>query len=51
MHPSEKRMSTERCAELMTVAIANELYEAWISQNPHLMFAYCAQYIPTTFRW
>ena len=46
MEPTERRVSTERCAELMAVAMANKLGEVWISNHPTLLFAYLAQYTP-----
>jgi dehydrogenase/reductase SDR family protein 7 len=46
MNPSEKRMSTPRCAELCALAIANRLDEAWIALNPVLLFTYAYQYLP-----
>ncbi|KAL1440770.1 hypothetical protein MTO96_009306 [Rhipicephalus appendiculatus] len=36
----------ERCAELMSVAIANKLNTAWICENPVLILFYWNQYIP-----
>jgi dehydrogenase/reductase SDR family protein 7 len=42
-----KKMSTERCASLMAVAIANRLSEVWISKHPVLLFVYLTQYMPT----
>ncbi|CAG5131726.1 unnamed protein product [Candidula unifasciata] len=41
-----KLMPTDRCAYLSAVAIANKLYEAWISENPSLVFMYLFQYFP-----
>ena len=49
--PSEKRMATGRCAELMAIAIANRLPETWISQHPPLLFTYATQYAPGLSRW
>lgn len=51
MMPTENRMSTQRCAELMAVAMANKMYEVWISPNPPLLFVYLSQYSPTLARW
>jgi len=42
-----ERMSTARCAELMVIAIANQLSEVWIGHNPVLLFAYCMQLLPS----
>ncbi|WAR18269.1 DHRS7-like protein [Mya arenaria] len=47
MKEGEKRMSTERCARLCAVAIANRLDEVWISQHPILLGVYLSQYMPT----
>ena len=44
---SGKRMSTERCAKLMAVAMANQLFEVWISPNPELFYCYMFQYLPS----
>lgn len=43
---TEKRMKTERCAQLMTVAMANKLGEAWMTPQPVLLFTYISQYCP-----
>ncbi|KAH3852169.1 dehydrogenase/reductase SDR family member 7-like [Dreissena polymorpha] len=40
------RMTAARCAQLMVVATANELHEAWISPNPELFYCYLFQYMP-----
>lgn len=47
----KKRMPTQRCAQLMAIAIANRLGEVWISTQPSLAFAYLAQYMPTITRY
>lgn len=47
----EHRMSTERCAYLSAVAIANQLDEAWISLNPELSYVYLNQYFPAAIKW
>ncbi|XP_067141928.1 dehydrogenase/reductase SDR family member 7 [Centruroides vittatus] len=47
---NEKRMPTSRCAQLISVAIANRVDEAWISLQPILFVFYLAQYTPTFFR-
>ncbi|XP_078357859.1 dehydrogenase/reductase SDR family member 7-like isoform X1 [Oculina patagonica] len=44
-------MSTERCAQLMAVGMANNLDEVWISENPMLLMTYINQYFPNFFRW
>ncbi|GFO13183.1 dehydrogenase/reductase sdr family member [Plakobranchus ocellatus] len=46
-----KRMSTERCAYLSCVAIANRMFESWISENPALLLMYFYQWFPTQFKW
>ncbi|XP_022240652.1 dehydrogenase/reductase SDR family member 7-like isoform X2 [Limulus polyphemus] len=47
---TDKRMSTSRCAQLMAVALANNLDEVWISLQPSLSICYLSQYMPTVFR-
>ncbi|XP_041354632.1 dehydrogenase/reductase SDR family member 7-like [Gigantopelta aegis] len=47
MNPNEKRMATDRCAYLTTVAMANSLDEVWISLQPVLLSFYVIQYFPT----
>lgn len=47
MDKSGKRMTAERCAHLMAVAMANQLFEVWISPNPELLFCYLFQYLPS----
>ena len=42
-----KKMTTERCATLITAAIAHKLDQVWISKHPILLFAYVAQYTPS----
>ena len=44
-------MTTERCATLMAVGMANNLDEVWISENPVLLMVYLDQYFPNFFRW
>lgn len=44
-------MSTERCAKLMVVGMANNLDEVWISENPPLLMLYINQYLPNLYRW
>lgn len=46
MQPTDKRMTTQRCAQLSVVAIANRLDEVWIALNPVLLFTYIYQYCP-----
>ncbi|XP_066582063.1 dehydrogenase/reductase SDR family member 7 [Prorops nasuta] len=43
---SKLKMSAERCAHLMGVAIANKLMEAWISKSLPLFLLYLSQYYP-----
>ncbi|XP_075541559.1 dehydrogenase/reductase SDR family member 7-like isoform X2 [Dermacentor variabilis] len=43
-------MLPERCAELMSVAIANKLQTVWICENPVLVLFYCNQYLPSIFQ-
>ncbi|KAK3441259.1 hypothetical protein EUGRSUZ_B01463 [Eucalyptus grandis] len=44
---SEKRVSSERCAELTITAASHGLKEAWISYQPVLAVMYLVQYMPT----
>ncbi|CAG0888549.1 unnamed protein product, partial [Darwinula stevensoni] len=44
------RMTSERCADLIMVAIVNHIDEAWISQQPVLTICYLAQYFPSFMR-
>ncbi|XP_052007069.1 dehydrogenase/reductase SDR family member 7-like [Xyrauchen texanus] len=41
------KMSTERCAHLILVGLANHVKEMWIAQQPFLLFCYMWQYTPT----
>ncbi|CAN6895538.1 unnamed protein product [Brassica oleracea] len=41
----EKRVSSERCAELTIIAASHNLKEAWISYQPVLLVMYLVQYI------
>jgi len=47
---TDKRMSSERCAHLCAVAIANKLDEAWIALKPVLLIYYASQYLPSITR-
>ena len=47
MRPTDKRMTSERCAFLSFVAIAHKLEEAWICFFPVLPLMYISQYLPT----
>ncbi|KAI8784628.1 dehydrogenase/reductase SDR family member 7 [Biomphalaria glabrata] len=44
-------MSTERCAYLSCVAIANRMYEVWITQNPILIVTYIYMFLPDLGKW
>ncbi|KAH6757531.1 Rossmann-fold superfamily protein [Perilla frutescens var. hirtella] len=48
---SEKRVSSERCAELTIIAASHSLKEAWISYQPVLAVMYLVQYVPTVGYW
>lgn len=48
---SDEKMTTERCAKLMAVGMANNLDEVWISENPALLMVYLNQYLPNFSRW
>ncbi|KAJ3671524.1 hypothetical protein LUZ60_007603 [Juncus effusus] len=47
----EKRVSVERCAELIIIAATHGLNEAWISYHPVLFVMYLVQYMPTIGYW
>lgn len=47
----EKRVSSERCAELTIVAASHGLKEVWISNQPVLAVMYLVQYMPTIGYW
>ncbi|XP_071922008.1 uncharacterized protein [Coffea arabica] len=49
--PAERRVSSERCAELTTIAASHGLKEAWISYQPVLAVMYLVQYVPTIGFW
>ncbi|ELU14700.1 hypothetical protein CAPTEDRAFT_176950 [Capitella teleta] len=51
MGSTEHRLSTQRCAELMAVSLANKLEEVWVSLQPVLAMVYLNQYAPDTSRW
>ena len=51
MGAADKRLTTERCAQLCSIAIANKLSEAWVCLQPVLLFVYLAQYCPSTYIW
>uniref|UniRef100_A0A6P8I768 Dehydrogenase/reductase SDR family member 7-like n=1 Tax=Actinia tenebrosa TaxID=6105 RepID=A0A6P8I768_ACTTE len=46
-----KPMSAERCSYLMTVAMVNNVKEAWICNSPNLKQFYLAQYMPSLYEW
>ncbi|XP_022144542.1 dehydrogenase/reductase SDR family member 7 [Momordica charantia] len=48
---SEKRLSSERCAELTIIAASHNLKEVWISYQPVLAVMYLVQYMPTIGYW
>lgn len=50
-HVADKRLQTDRCAYLITVATVNKLSQVWISQNPVLLCHYAYQYAPTLCRY
>ncbi|XP_063803828.1 dehydrogenase/reductase SDR family member 7 [Pseudophryne corroboree] len=45
------KMPTERCARLILVTAANNLYESWIADQPYLIIYYLWQYAPTWAWW
>jgi dehydrogenase/reductase SDR family protein 7 len=44
-------MTSQRCAYIMCVAMANDLKEVWASIQPELLYTYMAQYMPSFFLW
>ncbi|CAI9090841.1 OLC1v1025702C1 [Oldenlandia corymbosa var. corymbosa] len=48
---AERRVSSERCAELTIVAASHGLKEAWISYQPVLAVMYLGQYMPSVGLW
>lgn len=48
--PTDKKMKTSRCSELIVVAIANKLDECWICLPPLLATFYLSQYTPSFFK-
>ncbi|XP_024439740.1 uncharacterized protein LOC18104221 isoform X2 [Populus trichocarpa] len=47
----ERRVSSERCAELTIIAATHGLKEVWISDQPVLAVLYLVQYMPTVGYW
>ncbi|XP_042302008.1 dehydrogenase/reductase SDR family member 7 [Sceloporus undulatus] len=45
------KMPTDRCVRLTLVSMANDIKEAWISDNPYLAVCYLWQYAPTWAWW
>ena len=50
MKGDEKRITSARCVYLMSVAMANDLDEVWLSGHPELFYLYLFQYFPTITR-
>ncbi|RDD40065.1 Dehydrogenase/reductase SDR family member 7 [Trichoplax sp. H2] len=48
---NSKKMPTDRFAHLMSVAIANEIDEVWISNHLPLLMTYLMQYTPSVGKW
>ncbi|UYV78246.1 DHRS7, partial [Cordylochernes scorpioides] len=48
--PTDLRLTTERCSQLMVVALVNQVDEAWMSLQPLLLLYYLSQYLPSFFR-
>ncbi|KAK9735828.1 hypothetical protein RND81_04G231200 [Saponaria officinalis] len=48
---TEKRVSSERCAQLTIIAASHSLKEVWISYQPVLAVMYLVQYMPTIGFW
>jgi hypothetical protein len=38
-----------RCAELILIAVSNQLEEVWIGKQPFLGFVYLRQYFPSIY--
>lgn len=51
MSSTDKRMTAERCAHLMLVAISHGIGEAWMSLMPVVPLMYASQYMPTVSKW
>lgn len=45
------KMTTQRCARLTLVSMANDVKEAWVSDHPYLAVCYMWQYAPTWAWW
>nr|XP_004649293.1 dehydrogenase/reductase SDR family member 7-like [Jaculus jaculus] len=45
------KMAADRCVQLMLIAMANDLKDVWISDQPFLSVAYVWQYMPTWALW
>eukprot|EP00731_Ephydatia_muelleri_P000463 Em0001g463a len=43
-------MTATRCAELIAIAVSNQMEEVWIAKQPFLMAPYLFQHWPTLFR-
>ncbi|XP_065201278.1 dehydrogenase/reductase SDR family member 7 [Planococcus citri] len=48
---NDSRMTTERCAFLSIIAIANNLYEVWMAKFPLLFITYLGVYCPNFSLW
>lgn len=48
---ASNKVSAERCATLMAVAIANKVHEAWISKRIGLLITYLTIYYPNVGFW
>ncbi|KAK6791643.1 hypothetical protein RDI58_010724 [Solanum bulbocastanum] len=48
---TERRVSSERCVELIIVAASHGIKEAWISYQPVLAVMYLMQYMPSVGYW
>jgi len=46
MQSTDKRMTAERCAQLMTIAMANGIEQSWISIFPIIPLVYLQAYFP-----
>jgi len=51
MEVTKDKVSAKRCADLMGIAIANQLSEVWIVQPKALIILYLFYCFPNIFKW
>lgn len=49
VQPTDKRMTSSRCGDLIAVALVNKTKESWMAISPIIFFTYVAVYCPTIF--